>query len=722
MLTPERLASLPGLNGDPMQEPHWSADGSHLAFLHSPEAGPHARRDPHAQPEIRVVEAGDGKPSVLLSSQAVRDALEPGPHVPVAPDDEDDDDGIPPTRLTDFAWAPDGHGVLLIASASLAWYDLRSASAHMLISGSATLSDAALSPDGKTVAFVRDHSVWLVAVAGGAAHLFTPRGQETLREGEPDWPYRSELGVRAAFWWSPDSKQIAWLETDDHAVARYEIRESNGEMRSIAYPKPGGAIPGVRVFVRAVSGGTARRMELDPAENVYLPRVEWLPDSKELAIERLSRTQKVLEYLIVDAATGRSYVAVTDRDAYWINLSDDLHFLSDSRRFVISSERAGYRHLYLYDTSGKQLAQLTQGPWEVTHLDAVDEKAGLAYFTSTQRSPLERQVYSVRLDGSGLTQVTQEPGTHRPFFSPNEQSFLDTWSDRNTPPRQDLVRADGQRVATVTPSAAPLLASFALPPVELTTVKLHPDESLRALMIRPPAFHAGERYPVLVYFPGGPPMAGGPGEQVARDVWGGDTMLWLRSMAQRGYLVFALDHHGTRGQSHLFEEPLHYRFSAAEMSDQRDGVRFLASLPYVDASRIGVCGWGYGGFLVLHAMLHKPLLYKAGFAGAPVIDWHYYDAIFGERYLGDVVTYADGWNASTPLEDVANLKSPLLVAQGTADEYVHIENTDTLLNRLLDAGKYADVLLFPDRGHTIDDPQAKRILYERMTAFFLKNL
>ena len=272
------------------------------------------------------------------------------------------------------------------------------------------------------------------------------------------------------------------------------------------------------------------------------------------------------------------------------------------------------------------------------------------------------------------------------------------------------------RLAAINEDSVPALAAYKLPPVEFLSVKTHMGADLNALTIRPPDFDPARKYPVIVY------IGGGPGEQVIRDNWGGDTFLWLRMMAQKGYLIYAQDGHGAAGRGHLFEEPLHLRFSSQEMADQRDGVRYLHSLPYVDPARIGICGWGYGGFLVLHAMLDLPIAYKAGFAGAPVTDWRLYDAVFAERYLEDPVRNQDGYLSSSPVENAKNLKGALLIALGTADERIHIENTLILLKEFLETAKYPSVIFLPDQGHDLDDREAKLVLYRSMMEFFLKNL
>ena len=720
-LTPDRILAQPDLNGELLQQPHWTSNGARLAWLRTnlppappPSPGPPS---PHlAGPpatEIWSLDTATSHSNLLVSATQLAAAL--GAAAPARRTQDDDHPAIP-AHLTDYAWSPEGRALLLITPISLVWLDLESGHGRTLVSGTEELSDAQLSPDGRYASFIRDHSLWLTTISTGASRRFTPPGTADLREGEPDWPYRNEIGLRAAYWWSPDSSRIAYLETDDHATGKYNLRSADGHENSIVYPLPGTPLPVVRLFLEPVSGGPRHPVEVDSAKPGYLPRVNWTPDSRQLAVERLSRDQKNLDLLLIDAATGRSRVLLSDKDSYWINLNDGPHFLRDSKRFVWPSERTGYRHLYLYDVTGRQLSQLTSGNWEVTSLDGIDEARGQLYFTSTQQSPLDRQIYRVNLDGSNLTPITQQKGTHQAFFSPGAQFFVDTFSTSATPPRQDVLHADGTLLTPINENPVPSLAAYNLPPVDFLTVKTHMGADLNALMIRPPGFDPSRKYPAIVY------IAGGPGEQVVRNVWGGDTFLWLRMMAQKGYVIYAQDGAGTAGRGHLFEEPLHLRLSSLEMADQRDGVRYLRSLPYIDPTRVGIYGWGYGGFLVLHAMLDKPIAYKAGIAGAPVTDWRLYDAIFSERYLEDPVRNQDGYLDSMPTENAQNLTGSLLIVQGMTDEKVHVENSLILLNEFLETAKYPSAMFFPDRGHIFEDHEAKLALYRAMTDFFVKNL
>ena len=688
----------------------WNPSGTLLSFIRTtPATGKSPRKGPTS--EICAVDTAAGQQKTLVSAADLTAAF--GSETPHLPGEEDENEAAR-KRLQDYAWAPDGHSLLLATGESLAWFNLDTHTSRSLLNEK-PLSDPRISPDGRKVSFILDHTLWLVNVASGSVRAFTRSGNSDRREGQPDWLYLNELHTRPAYWWSPDSASIAWIETDDHAVAKYNLRKSNGEQYSIAFPKPGKTIPSVRLFVASISGGIARPIDLGKERDFYIPLVQWLPDGKHLAIERLSRNQKTLDLLIADPTTGTSHVILTDTDAYWINLRNDLHFFKDSKRFLWSSERTGFRHLYLYDLAGHQLAQLTHGDWEVTSVAGVDEAAGAVYFTSTEASPLERQLYRVDLSGTAVTRITQQNGTHVAMLAPSGAEFLDKFSDRATPTQLDLLHADGSKIATIG-DPTPHGPASPLSPIEFLTLKTHLNADLNSSLIKPPGFDPARRYPVIFY------VAGGPGEQVVRDAWGGDVYLWLSLMAQKGYVIFTLDNRGTAGRGHLFEEPVHLRFSSQEIADIRDGVLYLQTQPWVDKSRIGIFGFGFGGFLALHGMLDRPLLFKAGFAGEPITDWHFYDAFFSERYLEDPDRNQDGWLASSPIENAKNLAAPLLITQATLDEKVHIENSLSLLDELLDNRKYADILLFSDRKTPFDDQGTRLVLFQRLTDFFLNNL
>jgi dipeptidyl-peptidase 4 len=395
------------------------------------------------------------------------------------------------------------------------------------------------------------------------------------------------------------------------------------------YPTPGGDNPIVRVLVASVAGGgEPRAMDTGSETNIYIPRVSWLNDSKHLAIQRLNRAQTELDLLVADGTSGASRTLLSEKDQYWINLADDFRFLKDGKRFLWSSERSGYRHLYLYDLESKQLAQLTKGDWEVTGVRAVDQAKGIVYFMATEKSSLERHLYRVALDGSGFTRVSKDDGTHGILAAPDASAFVDTYSNSMNPPRQDLVRTDGSRIGAINENNVPELSTFHLSPEQFLSVRSHDGIAMNAMMIKPPDFDPAKKYPVIVY------TYGGPHAQVVLNTWGGATFLWHQLMAQKGYIIFALDNRGSAGRGHLFEEPIHFRFGAQELSDQRDGAAYLKSLPYVDPNRIGIWGWSYGGHMTLHAMFEDTDDFKVGFAGGPVADWTFYDSIYTERYLG----------------------------------------------------------------------------------------
>ena len=706
-LTVERIYSMPSLSGRLTRGLTWTPDGKQLSYFETKGAGKEAKT------ELWTMNAASGERRLLVAADKLESILPADSSKPTQAT------GLGRRAPAQYQWVPDGAAILFQGPTALAWLDLKSQVARTLVSGKAALADPKISPDGKFVSFVRNHNLWLANLADGKERAITQGGTEEIRKGELDWVYPEELEIKTAYWWSPDSSAIAYLEMDERRVSQYplvDFSSPRGEEELERYPVAGGANPVVRVLVVFVQGGEPRAMDIGAETDIYIPRVNWLNDSKHIAIQHLNREQNTLDLLIADAATDKTRTALSEQDPNWVNVSDDLYFFKDGKRFLWSSERTGYRHLYLYNLDGKLLAQLTKGEWEVTSLNAVEESKGVVYFTATEKSPLERHLYRVGVDGSGFTRITKEEGTHDGVLAPNAATFYDTHSNTAAPPRQDLYRTDGSRIAVINENQVAELADYHLSPVEFLTVKSRDGVLLNASIIKPPNFDAQRKYPVLVS------TYGGPHAQVVRNAWGGSSFLWHELMAQKGYIIFLLDNRGSAGRGHVFETPLHLRLGAQELSDQRDGVQYLKSLPYVDASRIGIWGWSYGGHMTLHAMFEAGDDFKAGFAGGPVTDWRYYDSIYTERYLGLPQKNEKGYRDSSPVKYAAQLKGKLLIAHGTGDDNVHFANTLTVINELIEAGTYVEVLAFPGRGHGVSDPPARRVLMQRVTQFFLDNL
>jgi dipeptidyl-peptidase-4 len=706
-LTVDRIYSEPSLSGHLTGGIEWTPDSKQISFFDNKATGKEGRT------ELWALDVASGQRHVLVSAEKLESVL-PSDNQPST-----QATGLGRHRPAQYQWAPGGGALLFQGPTSLAWFDLKSQTPRTLVSGKAGIVDSKISPDGRYVSFVRDHNLWLVSVADGKERALTEGGTEEVRKGELDWVYPEELEITTAYWWAPDSSAVAYFEMDERKVAKYplvDFSSPTGEAEEEPYPPAGGGNPTVRVFVAPVAGGEAHAMDTGENTDIYIARVNWLTDSKHLAIQRLNRPQTVLDLLIADTTSGQTRTALNETDPYWININNDLHFLRDGRRFLWSSERSGYRHLYLYDLEGKQLAQITKGDWEVSAVDAVDEAKGLVYFTGTAKSPLERHLYRVSLDGSAISRITIHNGTHGVNMAPDASAFVDTYSDVMTPPRQDIDRADGSLLRVVNENKVVELADYPLSSPQFLSVKAHDGTPLNAVMTKPPDFDASKKYPVLVF------TYGGPHAQVVVNAWGGNNALWHQLMAQKGYVIFSLDNRGSGGRGHVFEEPIHYRLGTIELSDQLDGVNYLKSLPYVDAQRIGIWGWSYGGHMTLHAMFEAGDVFKAGFAGGPVTDWHFYDSIYTERYLGLLPQNESAYHASSPIERADGLRGKLLIAHGTGDDNVHFANTLSLIDKLIEVGKYAEVMPFPGRGHGVTDPAARKVLFNRVTRFFLDNL
>src|SRR5437016_3404324 len=438
-LTVERIYSQPSLSGRLTRGLAWTPDGKGLSYFETKGSGK------EAMTELWVMDAASGERRLLVAANKLESILPADTSRPTQAT------GLGRRAPSQYQWAPDGTAILFQGSTGLAWLDLKTQTERTLVSGKATLADPKVSPDGRNVSFVRDHNVWLVNLADGKERAVTQGGTEEIRKGELDWVYPEELDIKTAYWWAPDSSAIAYLEMDERKVSQYplvDFSSPSGEAEMERYPTAGGANPIVRVFVASLNGGEPRAIDIGAETDIYVPRVNWLTDSKHLAIQRLNRPQTILDLLIADAGTGKTRTVLTESDPNWINVSDDLYFLKDGKRFLWSSERSGYRHLYLFDLESKQLTQLTKGEWEATAVDAIDETKGQVYFTAAEKSPLERHLYRVSLHGTGFALLTKAAGTHAAVLAPHAAAFYDTYSNAGTPPRQQHYRPAASRLGT----------------------------------------------------------------------------------------------------------------------------------------------------------------------------------------------------------------------------------------------------------------------------------
>jgi dipeptidyl-peptidase 4 len=706
-LTVKRIYSQPSLSGRPYRGVQWSPDSKTVSFFETKGQGKDART------ELWGMDVATGARRLLVSSETLETALPPDKSQPTQAT------GLGRRPASQYFWSPDGVSILLIGSKSLSLLDLKTQQARVLLAGQLAITDVKFSPDGKQVSYVGGHNLHLISLNEVKDRTLTTGGTEEVRKGELDWVYPEELDLRTAYWWSPDSTKIAFLQMDERKVSKYplvDFASYEGEAEEERYPVAGGANPLVQVYTLEIAGGKTKLMDTGTETNQYIPRVDWLQDSKRVAIQRLDRAQTQLDLLVADASTGKSSLLLSEKDPYWINVSDDLRFFKDGKRFLWSSERSGYRHLYLYSLDGKEIAQLTNGEWEVSAVQAVDESKGLVYFTATEKTPSERHLYRVAFDRTGFSRVTQKDGTHATLFSPDVSTFVDTYSNTLTPQQQWVSKSDGSSPLALNENQVAELEKYHLTAPEFLKVKSHDGIELNAWIIKPANFDPAKKYPVLVY------TYGGPHAQVVTNAWGGPTFLWHQLMAQKGVIIFALDNRGSAGRGHLFEEPIHLRFGAQELSDQRDGVAWLKVQPWVDGSRIGIWGWSYGGHMTLHAMFEDAEDFSAGFAGGPVTDWHYYDSIYTERYMGLLPENEGNYKSSSPVEKAEQLRGKLLIAHGTGDDNVHFANTLSLIDKLIEKGKYVEVVPFPGRGHGVSDPPARILLMNRVTKFFLENL
>jgi dipeptidyl-peptidase-4 len=704
VLTVERILSEPPLEGVLPKEVRWLLRGESFSFL-----GPRGEgKDAHTALWLESAASGDRK---CLLDEGELPTLGEGKGE-VAP------------RLAGYRWSPNGDAVLLSGSGDLFLVVLPSRQVRRLTATAPEEEAAAFSPDGRWVSFVRDNDLFALELATGSEVRLTEDGSPDRLNGMLDWVYGEEVYERGAsgYAWSPDSRSIAFITLDEKGVPRFplvSLLEPHPTVKDQHYPCPGDPNPvaGLSV-VRVVPDADASRPRHDlrftGEDAAYLVRFGWTPDGRAVWYQLENRAQTRLALVRNELGSGRADTLLVEVDPAWIDLSDDLRFLGDSR-LLWSSERSGFRHLYVYGTDGKA-QQITSGPWEVRSVVAVDEDSGWVTFTATEASPLERQLYRVRLDGSGFARLTHETGSHAFERAPGTGLLLDTHSRLGRPPSMMVRDAGGKMLREVAPIRSWELEKYALGRTEFLKVPVAGGTILNAKLVRPPDFDPGRRYPVVVY------VYGGPGSQTVLDAWGGRYELLAQVLATRGFLVFSLDGRGTPGRGREFARALLRRMGKVELEDQLAGVEWLKRQPFVDGQRIGIWGASYGGFMTCYALTNAPGVFRAGVGVASVTDWRLYDSIYTERYLKLPAENPDGYRDSSPVNQADRLSGALLLAHGTADDNVHWHNTLAFADALTRAGKSFDLALHAGATHRFYRKDQRVDLYARMVEYFERNL
>ena len=573
------------------------------------------------------------------------------------------------------------------------------------------------SPDGTMIAFVRDNNIFLVKLLyGNSESQVTEDGkQNSVLNGIPDWVYEEEFAFARAFEWSPDGRRIAWLRFDESRVREYNMNRFDGKLYpenyTFKYPKAGEENSIVELYCHDLETGETVRIDTGGETDRYIPRLLWTP-SGELAFYRLNRLQNHFEVLLSDR-NGATRVVYNERDERYVEHADrsTVTFLPDGDRFVVRSERNGYMHLYLHSIRKGFLKQLTDGQWEVTAMLGVSDDR--VYYLSTETSPLRRDLYAVRLDGKDKKRLTGGDGTYNILPSEGFRYYISYFSNVETPERITLHAADGRLIRTLEDNAAlrDTLAERGVPVKEFFTFRNSEGIELNGYLLRPGDFDPAKKYPVLMT------QYSGPGSQQVADRW---TMDWTDVLAQQGYIVACVDGRGTGFRGESFRKCTYRQLGRYETEDQIEAARYLGSLPYVDGSRIGIYGWSYGGFMALNCILKGNDVFRIAIAVAPVTSWRFYDTVYTEIYNGMPQDNPSGYDDNSPIRFADRLEGKLLIAHGTADDNVHIQNTYEMAAQLTAHGKPFEMRIYPDKNHSMGN--ARHHLLERCIEFVKENL
>jgi dipeptidyl-peptidase-4 len=723
-LTIDRLFEAPALAGPTIVGLKISPDGSRVTYLKG-------KADDKDRLDLWEYNFHDRKARVLVDSKALAPKQEKLSDEELGRRERQRTAAL--SGILEYTFSPAGDALLFPLSGKLYYYQLAKKNTKPvveLIDTHGFATDATVSPAGGRVAYVRDQNLYVYDIAAKQEKALTTDGGDAIKNGMAEFIAQEEMDRSTGYWWAPDGKHIAFARVDETPIKvteRFEIAADNVATFAQRYPTTGGPNVLVRLGVIDVMSGAVTWIDLGAEQDIYLARVDWLPDGKTLSLQRESRNQRKLDLLFADIDTGKTRLVLTESSNTWIDLNDELSFLRNAHEFIWASSRDGYTHLYLYDYEGHLIRQLTAGKWVVDNfrkraIMGVDEKSRTLYFTATENSPTERHLYSTSLDTTDPHQVhriTQDAGVHGIAMSPDTRFYIDDFTSSTKPPQISLRSADGTLTAWLLENRlgeqhpdAPYMADNSIG--EIGTLTAADGQTLYYQLFKPLHFDPSKRYPAIV------DVYGGPGVQRVINSWHGSSFTQILTRA--GYVVFALDNRGSAFRGTAFQSPIHRRMGDVEVTDQVQGARWLGSQSFVDPARIGVWGWSYGGYMTLNLMFKAPDVFRAGVSGAPVTDFALYDTHYTERYLDRPQDNAAGYAASSVLPYAKDLKGGLLVMHGMADDNVLFLNSTKLFRKLQDLSKPFEVMVYPGAKHGLMRQNDGRHGYKMIKRFFDENL
>jgi len=580
---------------------------------------------------------------------------------------------------------------------------------------------ATLSPDGNMAAYVYKGDLYTKDLTDGKTARVTKDGSEQVFNGISDWVYEEEFVVTQAYFWSPDSKAIAFYRFDDSRVPTFSMNEYKDSLYptvySFKYPKCGEDNPIVSIYVYNVQKGNVVAVT-PPKPFEYVPRIKWTQSSNTLSVQYMDRHQDTLALVLADANTGKTTPIFTQGEKGYIDINDVLTFINNNSEFIWMSDIDGYTHLYRYSISGKLINQITSGKWDVEDVKGINEKTHTIYFISSETSAIDKDLYSVSWDGKDKKKLSTMTGFNDANFSSDYSCYISNFTNINEPGLITLNNLDGKQIRVLEDNKAlkETLNGYNLGKKSFFTFTTSQGVSLNGWMIKPPDFDSTKRYPVLMY------VYGGPGANTVENNWDGLNNMWFQMLAEKGYIIASVDNRGTGSRGAEFKKCTYLHLGELETEDQMEGGKYLGSLPYIDKNRVGIWGWSYGGYMAAMCITKGADVFKTAISVAPVTNWKYYDDIYTERYMRTPAENPDGYENGSPMHYVDNMKGNYLLIHGTGDDNVHFQNTIEFIKALQKAEKPFSLMIYPDKNHGIYGGNTRHYLFNELTKFITQNL